>query len=120
MPWADLPAVSGAGVVISNVLDYAKWLRFLMDKAEPLDGTGNEQLKTPRIDAELLNFPDFTGTQNYALGWHLVHFKGEPLIMHDGGLPKFGATIGYLPREERLGSPSWATQMGRAISQARS
>ena len=100
VPWVDLPAVSGAGAVISNVLDYAKWLRFLMDKAEPLDEAGHEQLRTPRINAELLKFPDFTGTQNYALGWHLVNFRGEPLITHDGGLPGFGATVGYLPRRK--------------------
>ena len=99
LPWMDLPAVSGAGAIISNVLDYAQWLRFLMDKAEPLSEMGHDALRTPRINTEYLKMPVFTGTQGYALGWDVVNYRGEPLIMHDGGLPGFGAIIAYLPRK---------------------
>jgi CubicO group peptidase (beta-lactamase class C family) len=34
--WLDSLAVSGAGAMISNVLDYTKWLRFLIDKGDLL------------------------------------------------------------------------------------
>lgn len=95
----DMAGVSGAGAVISNVLDYAKWLRFLMDKAPPLSETGHDALRRPRIPIENPPSPDITGVGAYALGWELMNYHGEPLIMHDGGLPGFGATVGYLPRK---------------------
>ena len=97
LPRVDLAVVSGAGSVISNVLDYAKWLRFLIDKAEPLPEAQHEELRTPRIDAKMRAYPAFTGQQSYALGWNVLNYRGQPLIAHDGGLPGFGATIGYLP-----------------------
>lgn len=93
----DFPAVAGAGHVISNVLDYAKWLHCLMDEAEPLSKTIVEQVTTPRIHAPMEEYPAFTGTQQYALGWHRSNYRGEPMIMHPGGLPGFAALVGYLP-----------------------
>lgn len=99
LPWLDSPQVSGAGAIISNVLDYAKWLRFLMDKAPPLSESGHEALRTPRIFAKMTNSSSFTGTQNYGLGWYLANFHGEPFITHDGSLPGFGTFIGYLPHK---------------------
>jgi len=97
LEWVDSPTVSGAGAMISNVLDYAKWLRFLMEKGDLLSEEEHEELRTPRINALLMELPILTGAQAYALGWHVLNYRGEPLIMHDGSLPGFGATIGYLP-----------------------
>ncbi|KAL8827756.1 MAG: hypothetical protein Q9191_002995 [Dirinaria sp. TL-2023a] len=102
LPWLDSPQVSGAGAIISTVVDYAKWLRFNMDKAPPLSELGHEALRTPRIFARMMDDPSYTGTQNYGLGWHLANFHGEPLISHFGNLPGFGTFIGYLP-DKRYG-----------------
>ena len=99
VPWLDSPQLSGAGAIISTVLDYAKWLRFLMDKAPPLSVSGHEALRTPRIFAEMVDSPSFTGTQNYGLGWQLANFHGEPFISHEGTLPGFGTLVGCLPRK---------------------
>ena len=98
LPYLDLPEASGAGGIISTVLDYAKWLRFLIDKAPPLSKAGHEALRTSRVPLEM-NIPSFTGAQNYGLGWFLVNFHGEPLIFHEGSLPGFGTFVGYLPRK---------------------
>ncbi len=98
--WVDSPAVSGAGAMISNVLDYAKWLRFLMDKGDLLSEEEHEELRTPRINALLMKVPILTGAQAYALGWYVLNYRGEPVIMHDGGLPGFGTTMGYLPSKK--------------------
>lgn len=95
--WLDLTTISGAGAVISNVLDYAQWLRFLMDKAAPLPEAQHEELRTPRITAEASKYPAFTGQQSYGLGWQVANYRGEPVIFHAGGLPGFGALVGYLP-----------------------
>lgn len=98
--WLDSAAVSGAGAMISNVLDYTEWLRFLMDKGDSLPEEEHEELRTPRINALLMKVPILTGTQSYALGWYVLNYRGEPLIMHDGSLPGFGATMGYLPSKD--------------------
>ncbi|KAL8797080.1 MAG: hypothetical protein Q9182_007261 [Xanthomendoza sp. 2 TL-2023] len=95
--WMDIPLVSGAGHVISNVLDYGKWLQFLMDQAPPLSKAGHMTLRHPRIVLDDSPFPGFTGTSAYALGWDVQNYRGEPIISHEGGLPGFGAKIGYLP-----------------------
>ncbi|KAL8801745.1 MAG: hypothetical protein Q9200_006842 [Gallowayella weberi] len=95
--WMDIPLVSGAGHVISNVLDYAKWLQFLMDQAPPLSKAGHMTLRHPRIVLDDSPIPGFTGTSAYALGWDVQNYRGEPIISHEGGLPGFGAKIGYLP-----------------------
>ena len=98
--WVDLPVISGAGAMISNVLDYAKWLQFLIDKGDLLSETQHEELRTPRINALLMKVPILKGAQSYALGWYVLNYRGEPLIMHDGSLPGFGVTMGYLPSKK--------------------
>ncbi len=98
--WMNNTLVAGAGHVISNVLDYAKWLQFLMNEAPPLSKAGHQTLRDPRItldSASLPGFAGFTGNSSYALGWTIENYRGEPLINHGGGLPGFGAKIGYLP-----------------------
>ncbi|KAL8755096.1 MAG: hypothetical protein Q9199_003885 [Rusavskia elegans] len=95
--WMDIPLVSGAGNVISNVLDYAKWLQFLINQAPPLSKAGHLTLRHPRTILDDNPFPGFTGISAYALGWSVENYRGEPLISHDGGLPGFAAKIGYLP-----------------------
>ena len=95
--WMDVPLVSGAGHIISNVLDYAKWLQFLMDQAPPLSKAGHLTLRHPRTILDDNPLPGFTGISAYAIGWDVDNYRGEPLISHDGGLPGFAAKIGYLP-----------------------
>ncbi|KAI4241513.1 MAG: hypothetical protein L6R42_011240, partial [Xanthoria sp. 1 TBL-2021] len=96
--WMDIPLVSGAGNVISNVLDYAKWLQFLINQAPPLSKAGHLTLRHPRTILDDNPFPGFTGISAYALGWSVENYRGEPLISHDGGLPGFAAKIGYFPK----------------------
>ncbi|KAL8853567.1 MAG: hypothetical protein Q9221_001553 [Calogaya cf. arnoldii] len=98
--WMDLPLLSGAGHVISNVLDYSKWLKFLMNQAPPLSKAGHMTLRHPRTILDDNPMPGFTGISAYALGWHIEDYHGEPLISHDGGLPGFAAKIGYLPNRQ--------------------
>ena len=93
----DIGFISGAGAIISNVQDYAAWLRFLIEQAPPLSKEGHAQLRTARIMAPTQ--PVFTGTSAYGLGWDLVNYHGEPFIWHNGGVPGFGALVGYLPRK---------------------
>ncbi|MCJ1453616.1 hypothetical protein MMC28_003963 [Mycoblastus sanguinarius] len=102
LPWIDSPVVSGAGNTISNVLDYAKWLRCMMTRAPPLSEAAHTALRMPRINLPGLPFntSGFRGSDGYALGWGVSNYRGEVMISHGGGLPGFGTTMIYLPRRQ--------------------
>ncbi|KAL8713210.1 MAG: hypothetical protein Q9220_002731 [cf. Caloplaca sp. 1 TL-2023] len=107
LPHLNSPLISGAGNIISSVLDYTHWLRFLLLQSPPLlSAAGHKTLFHPRIildsDSPL---PGFTGPSAYSLGWNIEHYRGSLLISHDGGLPGFGAKIGFLP------SKNWGVVM---------
>ena len=50
VPYVNSDVVSGAGVTVSNVLDYAKWLRCLMGGAPLLSVAAHDALGFPRIN----------------------------------------------------------------------
>ena len=100
IPWLDAPQESGCGATISNVLDYAKWLRCMMSMSAPLSPAGHQALRSPRIfsgpvAAEPTGFRGFSA---YALGWEVSNYRGEELIWHTGGLPGYSTVMMYFPR----------------------
>ena len=103
--YMDLDAVSGAGAIISNVLDYAKWLRCMMTMAAPLSQATHDSLRFPRIN--LPSLPTFgakhtayRGAHGYSLGWLISNYRGEIMIWHNGGLPGFATMMAYLPQRQ--------------------
>lgn len=98
----DQDAMSGAGAIISNVLDYAKWLRCLMTMAAPLSQTAHYSLRFPRINlppSDVLH-PGFRGVDGYALGWIISNYRGEVMIWHNGVLGGFATMMAYLPQRK--------------------
>ncbi|KAK8072782.1 penicillin-binding protein [Apiospora saccharicola] len=59
---------TGAGAVISNVLDYAKYLRVMMREEGPIPAEGHRELRTSRSFFDEQG-PPFTGPVTYTLGW---------------------------------------------------
>lgn len=100
--YMDSKAVSGAGAIISNVLDYAKWLRFMMTMAAPLSQAAHNSLRFPRINLPplVVNHTGFTGVDGYALGWIISNYRGEVMIWHPGRLEGFATVMAYLPRRQ--------------------
>jgi CubicO group peptidase (beta-lactamase class C family) len=96
--WMELDEISGAGSIITNVLDYAKWARAIFTKTTPLSKSGFEQWVTPRTLIPA-NEP-FTGFKAYALGWTMGVYKGERFYEHSGGLKGFGAELIIFPDRE--------------------
>ncbi|UKZ69578.1 uncharacterized protein TrAtP1_010584 [Trichoderma atroviride] len=47
-PVPDVPAVSGAGAIIRNVVDYAKWLQCIMTQSPPISPAAHTTRTTPR------------------------------------------------------------------------
>ena len=100
--YMDSVSVSGAGAIISNVLDYAKWLRCMMTRAAPLSPATHDTLHFPRINLPPFPFQHagFRGVDGYALGWIISNYRGEVMIWHNGGLDGFATMMGYLPRKQ--------------------
>ncbi len=102
VPFMDLTITSGAGAVVSNVLDYSKWLKALLSSSGPISKEGHTELKKARtlIDQNspfaVKNSP-YTGPQAYSLGWFTGVYKGYEYFEHPGGMEAFGADVIFFP-----------------------
>ena len=94
----DLSVVSGAGSVISNVLDYSKWIKALLSLSEPISPKGYEELLTSRTIIEKQEPSYFPGTGSYALGWVTGTYQGYEFFWHSGGMEAFGAELIFFPK----------------------
>lgn len=112
VPYLNLSVLRGAGSVISNVLDYSKWIKALIDLSGPISKIGHKALKTPRT----LSFDDpgkspYIGASTYSLGWEINLYKGHQVIQHSGGTDSFGANVLFFP-DLKYGIVSFANTAG--------
>lgn len=96
-PVPDFPAVSGAGAMISNVIDYANWLCCMMNKSSPLSQAAHKRLTEPRIHFTEPGNNPFAPPHAYALGWTIDTYRGQRVIWHGGSWTGFGSVMMYLP-----------------------
>ncbi|MCJ1247489.1 hypothetical protein MMC30_004703 [Trapelia coarctata] len=94
--YIDAPAMCGCGGIVSNVLDYAKWLRMMLTNGSPLSAAAHEAIVTPHFIAGPPLWRH-ASTWLYGLGWDLSTYRGERVIWHQGGLPGWGSYVLYLP-----------------------
>jgi CubicO group peptidase (beta-lactamase class C family) len=97
--WMSVNEVSGAGSVITNVLDYAKWARSVMRKTPPLSKQVHKAVWEPRtlvLGSEEGKLP-FTGPQAYGLGWWTAVYRGYQYYEHTGGVNAFAAELILFP-----------------------
>lgn len=100
IPEYDPRPESGAGATISNVLDYAKWLRCHMTASYPLSTSGHIALHTPRMISSppMDGSTGMRGADTYALGWEVTNYRGEFMHWHTGSLPGMVSAMIYFPR----------------------
>jgi CubicO group peptidase (beta-lactamase class C family) len=93
------PEAQGAGCVFSSVADWAKWVRAMLHRSEPLSKSGHEELVKPRTIIHLEKDEEipFCSQPLYALGWQVESYRGHTLIGHDGSFSGFRASIRFLP-----------------------
>ncbi|KAK8084619.1 hypothetical protein PG997_005890 [Apiospora hydei] len=96
VPFAGLDEASGAGAVVSTVLDYAKWIRCLANEEEPLSKAAHAAIKTPRMTPVGIG-KGWDGPGSYALGWMVNPYKGHTVYNHAGGMEGYGAEVFFLP-----------------------
>jgi CubicO group peptidase (beta-lactamase class C family) len=102
--------IAPAGAMYSNVLDMARWIRFLLDDGR----VGDSALVKPETLAELFRpqtiiptasfYPTARRTQPhftaYGMGWFLQDYRGALAAFHTGSIDGTVAIVGLLPAEK--------------------
>ncbi|KAF4871654.1 Protein flp [Colletotrichum siamense] len=99
VPHEPFSAEEGAGSIISNVLDYAKYLRVMMNEDAPLSKDGHREVKTPRSFSSMSK-PPFVGPVTYAFGWNQAVFEGERAYFHSGQVNQFVSIMIMIPSKK--------------------
>lgn len=94
-----LQASSGAAGIISNVIDYSKWVRCLLSKGAPFSNATHDDIRKSRTIAST-NVIGGMDVTLYGLGWERTLFHGEVLYKHNGQGLSFGATVWWLPERQ--------------------
>ncbi len=110
----DMDNIGAAGVINSNVLDMANWVRFHLGK-----GTFNGKRLLSEENHQETWAPQFElGTgMAYGMGWFVRKWKGQLMIEHGGGVDGFNAQVGLLP-ESDLGFVLLTNRQSSGIPQA--
>jgi CubicO group peptidase (beta-lactamase class C family) len=95
--WPDQPEGRGAGEMISNVHDYAEFLKCMIHQTEPISESSHKELVKPRMLTGDEPRP-YMSPNCYALGWNVENYHGETVINHGGATNGFGCNMMYLPR----------------------
>ncbi|KAI1777305.1 beta-lactamase/transpeptidase-like protein [Hypoxylon cercidicola] len=99
VPFSSLEVASGAGGIVSNVLDYSRWIRCLMheDECTVLPKEAHRELKAARIMLSPESRKGYDAPLAYALGWQLGTYKGHRVFTHGGGMEAHGAKVYFFP-----------------------
>ncbi|KAH8651309.1 beta-lactamase/transpeptidase-like protein [Xylariales sp. PMI_506] len=89
-------ADEGAGSIISNVLDYAKYLRIMMNESGPISKAGHRELRSSRMFYSQ-GAPPYVGPLSYTLGWMSGIFQDEQVWMHSGQVNQFTSWMLMVP-----------------------
>lgn len=100
-PYMNYPPTKGTGAIVSDVREYAKWLRALLFKNKPLTDEIYDPLLKPR---SIILAPESTYPPGpyhlYALGWWVENYAGEQFYWHSGSWPGFGIMVGFIPSKK--------------------
>lgn len=88
--------VSAAGAVISNVKDYAKWVKCLLHESAPFSNKTHADIRTPRMFVSAETDGDMD-VSTYGLGWSRNTIHGQTVFQHSGGMHAYGAEVFWLP-----------------------
>lgn len=89
-----------AGAIISNVLDYTKYLRIMMAEGGPISEAGHRELKRPRMFHDFNSEMFGPGPVFYGLGWMGGIFEGEQIYWHGGTVVPYVTLMVMVPARE--------------------
>lgn len=87
---------SGAGGIVSNVLDYSKWLKCLLYQTGPFSNSTHAEIRKPRMIEETEPSRG-NDVELYGLGWGRTVLHGQVVYSHNGGTGAFGTDVYWLP-----------------------
>ena len=90
VPLSDIAPSKGSGGMISNVLDYSRWVRHLMQPTDlnpALSHNTVKEMRTPRTVIEPSKLKPYVGPQAYGLGLYCQVYRDREIIQHAGASP---------------------------------
>ncbi|KXH59768.1 penicillin-binding protein [Colletotrichum salicis] len=99
LPYNPFFVEEGAGAIVSNVLDYAKYLRVMMTESAPISKAGHREVKTPRTIVAPAMAPH-NGPVSYALGWLTAILGIEQVYFHNGQIDMFVLMMMMIPSQQ--------------------
>ncbi|XWW92420.1 hypothetical protein V2A60_000343 [Cordyceps javanica] len=100
MPQHDESNLAGAGMAISSVQDWSRYLRHMLDESGPISKDGYATIKKPHMvvdeGVDVLDSA-FAGQVNYALGWNVGVFENEPVWYHSGYVNQMVSFMLFVP-----------------------
>jgi CubicO group peptidase (beta-lactamase class C family) len=114
LPLRDMDNIGAAGIINSNVLDMANWVRFHLGKGifngkRLLSEENHQETWAPQFELG----PGMA----YGMGWFVREWEGQLMIEHGGGVDGFNAQVGLLP-ESGLGFVLLTNRQTSGIPQA--
>ncbi|TKX21021.1 hypothetical protein C1H76_6561 [Elsinoe australis] len=97
IPLKQNPEINGAGGVISNVHDYAKWVRALMTMTGPVSKAGHEALRQPLSFVSAYDDFPYDGTTTYGMGMFSATYRGKRVYYHNGAIGGFWSRFTFFP-----------------------
>jgi CubicO group peptidase (beta-lactamase class C family) len=93
--------VQAAGSINTSIVSFANWLRLHLDKGafegqRLLSPNLIQQLQTPRVYEATPSFAEY-GDMHCGLGFRLLSYRGERVVLHGGGWIGWGARMAMLP-----------------------
>ncbi|KAH6647997.1 beta-lactamase/transpeptidase-like protein [Truncatella angustata] len=96
IPYVESKAISGAGAILSNVVDYSKWVRALVHEDGFLSKDTHDAIKMPRM-FNSGSGGNYDAPTAYALGWVTSTYKGHRIWFHGGATDAFGSNVIFFP-----------------------
>lgn len=96
----ETPEAQGAGSIQTSVNDLAKFIRAMINRAEPITDAIYNAVTTPRITKNQRgDHKNSSGhpPPSYALGWDIHYYRGAQVISHDGVVTGYGSRMFFLP-----------------------
>lgn len=111
LPWYQL-SHEPAGSIHTTANDLAQWLKALLaDGAPLLSKTTLAEITTPQMVMQDLGNSELaplyylqprTHFWTYGLGWWVLDYRGEKVLMHGGQMPGFNSVVAFYP-ERKIG-----------------
>jgi CubicO group peptidase (beta-lactamase class C family) len=99
VPWRDETNIAGAGMAISSVLDWSRYLRHMIRETGPISKAGHRTVKFPYMVCEERD-ELFTGPIYYGYGWFGSVFQNEQVWWHSGLVDSMMSIMMMIPSRD--------------------